>query len=339
VLTRRLSAAEFRDAYALLFEGRGSLHDCVIHVRGMDQRTLKKAYRRRAHDTHPDRAHLQPKVCPDPDAAFRAVVAAYELLRLVQQGDLDVAVAVTRDAARRASARPAAKPRPSTSAPRDTAQQKARASAGHAEGEAERARSRARAERRQHRNERPFSAGSDYQRWQGRADEKTTRDAPEWGAHRARDGAQPRPGSRRPVEAGDLLPQRSLQLGQYLYYTGMVSWRQLIDALVWQRRQRPLIGQLALAWGLLSRDQINDVLQRRRLQGRLSTPFAEFALECGYLTPSQHRALCARAQLMQQRLGRYFVEQGILSEEHLGHCLRAMRLHNWRVKRRAQAHG
>jgi hypothetical protein len=130
-----------------------------------------------------------------------------------------------------------------------------------------------------------------------------------------------------------------LQIGQFLYYSGAVSWRQLIDALVWQRRQRPLIGQLALAWGLLTREQIHEVLRRRRQSGRYEVPFAEFAMECGYLTASQHRSLCARASQRQLRLGRYFVEQGILNEEQLAEQLRAMRLHNWRVKRRAQSHG
>jgi hypothetical protein len=51
-------------------------------------------------------------------------------------------------------------------------------------------------------------------------------------------------------------------------------------------------------------------------------------MECGYLTASQHRTLCARASQRQLRLGRYFVEQGILTEEQLAEQLRAMRLHN-----------
>lgn len=337
MLSRQLSAAEFRRAYTLLFEQGGTVQDCIVHVRGLDQRSLKKAYRRRAHATHPDRAHLQPQPVADPDEAFRAVVAAYELLRLVQQGDVEVAVVAT--AARSAKAQP--RPEPSSGPGSATGR---RRSADRASAERKRAgdaeqRRQARQQRREHRNEQPFSAGSDYARWQGRAEENATAGQGEWAARWREATQRSRFNSESPHYTDAPLPQRTLQIGQFLYYSGAVSWRQLIDALVWQRRQRPLIGQLALAWGLLTREQIHDVLQRRRQRGRYEVPFAEYAMQCGYLTPSQHRALCGRASQRQLRLGRYFVEQGILTEEQLTAHLRAMRLHNWRIKRKAKIHG
>lgn len=331
MLPRQLTEAEFREAYVLLFEGGRPVRECVIHVRGLDQRTLKRAYRRRAQETHPDRAHLRPTNAKDPDAAFRAVVAAYELLRLVQQGDVVVsAVRATQPEPRR----PARPSRPQTAQERPAAKARTRANAGEAEQ-----RTRARQERREHRQEQPFSAGSSYSRWAGSGREAEAEARTRRQQHRTEQADQAR---RRASEdrSGDFpLPQRPLQLGQFLYYSGAVSWRQLIDALVWQRRQRPLIGQLAVAWGLMTREQIADVLSRRRATGQYDVPFAEFAMQCGYLNPSQHRALCSRAQLMTQRLGRFFVEQGILSEQQLNHYLKAMRLHNWRVRRRAQANG
>lgn len=308
-----------------------------MHVRGLDQRALKKVYRRKAQATHPDRAHLQPVPSRDPDAEFRAVVAAYELLRLVQQGDVDVAAMATR-------AQPASRPRPAQPTSTSARQRDERATraadrakrADHAAGDG--SRSEGRQQRREHRAEQPFSAGSAYQRWRGRFEE-TARPSEEWATRWREAAGRSRSSPDRDRHSEVPLPDRTLQIGQFLYYSGAVSWRQLIDALVWQRRQRPLIGQLALAWGMLTREQIAEVLQRRRDRGDFNTPFAEFAMQCGFLTATQHRALCGRAQLLQQRLGRYFTEQGILSEAQLNEHLRAMRLHNWRVRRRAQING
>ncbi len=50
-----------------------------------------------------------------------------------------------------------------------------------------------------------------------------------------------------------------------LFYSGLVSWKTYIKALIWQRRQRPLIGQIALHWGLLTLPDIRDILAARRL--------------------------------------------------------------------------
>lgn len=327
MLARQLTEAEFHKAYVMLFEGGRSLRECVVHVRGLDQRSLKKAYRRRAQETHPDRAHLRPSRGKDPDAEFRAVVAAYELLRLVQQGDVEVAIAVVRDGSSRPAQtarpdRPAARPGRPASRPRPAP---------------ETDRARARKARREHRQDQPFTARERYTRWQGRASQTRTEGPGD--RAKAQSSAQQPVRDRSQSAAKFPLPERTLQLGQFLYYSGAISWRQLIDALVWQRRQRPLIGQLALAWGLMTREQVADVLSHRRETGRYDVPFAEYAMQCGYLTPSQQRSLIGRAQLMQQRLGRFFVEQGILTELQLNHYLKAMRLHNWRVRRRAQANG
>ena len=38
------------------------------------------------------------------------------------------------------------------------------------------------------------------------------------------------------------IPARKLRIGHYLYFSGLISWESLIKALVWQRRQRPRLG-------------------------------------------------------------------------------------------------
>lgn len=48
------------------------------------------------------------------------------------------------------------------------------------------------------------------------------------------------------------VPKRGLLFGQYIYYYGYISFRQLIDAIIWQKIQRPLIGNIAVRWKWLS---------------------------------------------------------------------------------------
>ena len=43
---------------------------------------------------------------------------------------------------------------------------------------------------------------------------------------------------RHPAKNPRVLPRRKLRLGEYLYYTGRISWNELIAAITWQRRYR-----------------------------------------------------------------------------------------------------
>ena len=40
------------------------------------------------------------------------------------------------------------------------------------------------------------------------------------------------------------VPKRTLLFGQYVFYHGFISYRQLIDAIVWQKMRRPLFGSM-----------------------------------------------------------------------------------------------
>ncbi len=81
----------------------------------------------------------------------------------------------------------------------------------------------------------------------------------------------------------------------FSYYQGKVSYRQLIEALVWQRRQRPTLGALAQKWGWLSEAKINQILQHR---GR-AVRFGKKAIELGYLRPHQVDALLQHQRSLQ----------------------------------------
>jgi len=308
VLGRRLTETEFSQAYGLLFQEHGCVHECLLRVRNLDQRSLKQAYRRRAQETHPDRAHLREIPSSDSEGEFRSVVAAYELLKLVQQGAVDVHVVT------RSRNNPVRRP------------SQASTSSGHAE-----AWQQGRASSWTRKEASPGNTRAD--RDTDTRHSKTDRSGV-WGKfwQQSAEAAQFNPNSDHYFEKQ--IPNRQLLFGQYLYYSGAISWRQLIDALVWQRQQRPMIGQLAKEWGLLTDEQVRTVLQVRRDSGRYEIKFADFAQELGFLTAQDKIALCGRLKVMQKPLGQYFLETGLFTEQALNQLLLGHRRHNWRASQR-----
>ncbi len=120
------------------------------------------------------------------------------------------------------------------------------------------------------------------------------------------------------------VPRRELLIGEFLYYSGLISWYTLIRAITWQRRQRPLIGQMALQWGMLAMRDIQGILKGRNLREK----FGECALRKGYLTPYQLMVLLGRQRRLQHPIGGYFLKQGILRPRDLDKMLKMQRIHN-----------
>jgi hypothetical protein len=124
------------------------------------------------------------------------------------------------------------------------------------------------------------------------------------------------------------LPLRSLQLGQYLYYRGFITYRALINAIVWQRQQRPVIGDIALRWRWLDNAAIERIIRARGLRGR----FGEKALHLDLLTPFQIKALLYYQISRQERLGSYFVRHRIMTSDKLELLVRQQNEHNVRFR-------
>lgn len=143
---------------------------------------------------------------------------------------------------------------------------------------------------------------------------------PQYRGRPASHRSEPRP---RPFSATGKIPARPLQFGQYLYYRGLISFRTLACALVWQRQQRPVLGQVAQRWGWLDADGVRQILDCRIL-GR----FGERAEHLGLLNGLQVRALLLHQRTRQHKIGVYFVEQGIFSEADLEHLLACLAAHN-----------
>ncbi|MBM4053371.1 MAG: hypothetical protein FJ264_01585 [Planctomycetes bacterium] len=125
------------------------------------------------------------------------------------------------------------------------------------------------------------------------------------------------------------IPKRKLLLGQYLYYSGTISWRTLLSAIFWQRKQRPLIGQLAREWNILTTEDIREILTTRNHREK----FAEYACRKGFITHFQYLALMGKQRMLQRPFGEFFLKQNILSANELEELIKKQKEWNMEVVR------
>lgn len=121
-------------------------------------------------------------------------------------------------------------------------------------------------------------------------------------------------------------PPLPMEFGLYLYYRGKIDYRDLIDALVWQRRQRPSIGAIACQWGWLTEARVRQILGQHGTGGR----FGRRAVELGLLSSLQVEALLRHQRTRQQRLGQFFIERGLLTAAETDQLARDLDRHNAR---------
>lgn len=105
------------------------------------------------------------------------------------------------------------------------------------------------------------------------------------------------------------IPNHRLLFGHYLYYCGLINWRTIIQALVWQRGNRPRLGELGSRFGWLKYDDISTILRHRTLLH----PFGESAVQLGYLSELQLKSLLFQQKHLQKRFGDFFTENAVFS--------------------------
>jgi hypothetical protein len=122
------------------------------------------------------------------------------------------------------------------------------------------------------------------------------------------------------------IPPMPMEFGIFAYYRGHIDYRDLIDALVWQRRQRPALGAIACQWGWLTEEKVRRILGHRGTGGR----FGRKAVELGLLSSLQVDVLLRHQRTHQQRLGQYFVERGLMTATEADRLARDLDRHNSR---------
>jgi len=131
------------------------------------------------------------------------------------------------------------------------------------------------------------------------------------------------------VYSPDKVPNWKVRTGEFLYFAGVVSWKQLISALVWQKQQRLALGEIAKRWGWLSEFEVIELLNDRRCGERVG----EILLRHGFISDFQLAMLLRHQEKTQKPLGGFFIENGLFSEPQLLRYLDDLRHHNQKWER------
>ncbi len=122
---------------------------------------------------------------------------------------------------------------------------------------------------------------------------------------------------------GDI-PGIKLRFVQFLYYKGLIDWQTMIDALVWQKRTRPRVGEIGMYFKFLHPQHIGHILQSRQHGEK----FCEVASRIEMLSPFQCSAILGKQIKFQRPIGMYFIEQSIFSRMKLEGLLSEFFEHN-----------
>ncbi len=123
------------------------------------------------------------------------------------------------------------------------------------------------------------------------------------------------------------LPNCQLLFGRYLYYSGLINLQTIGQALVWQRTQRPCLGEIGRRMGWMS-DQDTLRVLRHRKDRQL---FGEMAMRLGILTREQLQIILQHQKKLHKRIGQYFVLKNYWDSVMLEEYVSAHRSHNSRV--------
>jgi len=120
------------------------------------------------------------------------------------------------------------------------------------------------------------------------------------------------------------VPPIRMRLGNFLYYSGLIDWMTIVKALIWQRSQRPRLGELARRLGWLSEAEILGVLANRELMEK----FGASAVRRQNLTEKQLKVLIGYQNLLQKKFGTFFLEERFFTSAELDELVRRQREHN-----------
>lgn len=251
---------------------------------------IKTAYRKRAMETHPDRFIAADEILQRRNSElFLAVQSAYEnLLSFLRAREQGFQLPLP-TASHKSPPRPTPAKPPTPNRPRSRQRPKADFAG------------------------RPTNRHGAWRNGsQARRSDETSNSASFWNAEQLYSGP---------------LPSRRLLVGHFLYYSGITTWRTIVQALIWQRMQRPRLGEIGQRFGLLKEDEVLHILRHKDFL----QPFGASAVEQGFLTKAQLNILVHHQKRLQRKFGEYFVEHNLLRPAQLEQLLRRCQAHNARL--------
>lgn len=121
------------------------------------------------------------------------------------------------------------------------------------------------------------------------------------------------------------LPARRLMFGEFLFHSGLCEWRDVFQALAWQRQSRPRLGEIGCNFGWINKQDVSTIFHH--LQAGIR--FGETAVRIGLLNPQQLERLLRHQTIRQQRIGQFFLRNDILSQQELQDALWHLSKHNF----------
>jgi hypothetical protein len=106
---------------------------------------------------------------------------------------------------------------------------------------------------------------------------------------------------------GNIVPTK-LRFGSYLYYSGVISYQALEDALEWQKRKRPLIGQIAMEKGIVLPNGFAEALFKLQT----AESFGQVARDLNIMTEANVVEITTEQKKYNCQIGQYFIEKSIL---------------------------
>jgi hypothetical protein len=126
------------------------------------------------------------------------------------------------------------------------------------------------------------------------------------------------------------VPDRPLRFGEFLFYSGAISWDALIGAIVEQKGSRPPLGRLACRRGVLSPEELATGIERR-LRGEL---LGDALVRLGLVPRTGVDRLLVEQRLLQRPLGWHLSRMGSVAESDIPAFLSALWRHNAASRRK-----
>lgn len=124
-----------------------------------------------------------------------------------------------------------------------------------------------------------------------------------------------------------------LRLGTWLCHHGVVAPSDVDNALQWQRRSRPLFGQIAMHRELLGAQEFAQVLRYASSQ----YPFGHIARSLNVLSEPDIALILKHQSASHCPIGRFFIDQGLVAQSQLSTHLAALHRFNHGASREPAA--
>ena len=122
------------------------------------------------------------------------------------------------------------------------------------------------------------------------------------------------------------IPGMKFRFAEFLFYSGIIDWNTLIQAIVWQFCSRPKFGEIALKEKFLTHTEILAVLREKRIKER----FGETAVRTRKLNLYQLQTIIRKQRIYNLPIGKYFIEKNILNERQMKDLLFLNQVHNFK---------